>query len=144
MIGTFGGVDIVVDPCTNGAKGIVNIYAYQLCELGVLRGKVSKLTKEAAFKPWYMHGTSHWLGRDVHDVGGYQTLDAKPEPLPVGSVLTVEPGLYFHKRDARVPAALRGIGIRIEDDVLVTKKGPEVLTDGVPKSIAAIERLMAQ
>ena len=115
-----------------------------LCELGVLRGKVSKLIKEAAFKPWYIHGTSHWLGRDVHDVGGYQTLDAKPEPLPVGSVLTVEPGLYFHKRDARVPTALRGIGIRIEDDVLVTKKGPEVLTDGVPKSIAAIERLMAQ
>ena len=64
--------------------------------------------------------------------------------MPVGSVLTVEPGLYFGKRDKRVPARLRGIGIRIEDDVLITRRGPEVLTEGVPKSIAAIEQLMAR
>jgi len=115
-----------------------------LVELSVLRGDVSRLIKRQAFKPWYMHGTSHWLGRDVHDVGGYQALDGKPDTMPAGSVLTVEPGLYFGKRDRNVPAELRGIGIRIEDDVLVTKSGPEVLTEAAPKSIAAIERLMRE
>ena len=113
-----------------------------LVELGVLKGSVAKLVKAAAFKPWYMHGTTHWLGRDVHDVGGYQSLDGVADPMPVGSVLTVEPGLYFTKRDKRVPKELRGIGVRIEDDVLITKRGPEVLTAGVPKSVAEIERLM--
>jgi Xaa-Pro aminopeptidase len=115
-----------------------------LIKLNVLRGSASKLMKEGAFKHWYMHGTSHWLGRDVHDVGGYQSLDGKPAPLPVGAVLTVEPGLYFDKRDKRVPRELRGIGIRIEDDVLVTARGPRVLTDAIPKSIAAIEQVMAR
>jgi Xaa-Pro aminopeptidase len=113
-----------------------------LVGLGVLKGNVAKLVKAAAFKPWYMHGTSHWLGRDVHDVGGYQSLDGVADPMLVGSVLTVEPGLYFTKRDTRVPKELRGIGVRIEDDILVTKRGPEVLTAGAPKSIAEIERLM--
>lgn len=113
-----------------------------LVDLGVLHGNVARLVKQSAFKPWYMHGTSHWLGRDVHDVGGYQSLDGVVATMPVGSVLTVEPGLYFGKRDKRVPAALRGIGVRIEDDILVTKNGPEVLTEAAPKSIAAIERLM--
>jgi Xaa-Pro aminopeptidase len=113
-----------------------------LVDLGVLRGNVTRLVKQAAFKPWYMHGTSHWLGRDVHDVGGYQSMEGVVATLPVASVLTVEPGLYFGKRDKSVPEALRGIGIRIEDDVLVTKHGPEVLTQAAPKSIAAIERLM--
>jgi len=113
-----------------------------LVDLGVLRGDVTRLVKQAAFKPYYMHGTSHWLGRDVHDVGGYQSLQGEVTRMPAGSVLTVEPGLYFGKRDRSVPAELRGIGVRIEDDVLITKQGPEVLTDGAPKSIAAIERLM--
>lgn len=113
-----------------------------LVALGVLSGDVKKLVKDAAFKPWYMHGTSHWLGRDVHDVGGYQSIEGVADPMPVGSVLTVEPGLYFTKRDTRVPRELRGIGIRIEDDILITKRGPEVLTAGAPKSIAEIERLM--
>ena len=113
-----------------------------LVELGVLRGGVPRLVKKMACKPWYMHGTSHWLGRDVHDVGGYQSLEGEVAKMPVGSVLTVEPGLYFGKRDKSVPPELRGIGIRIEDDVLITKSGPEVLTAAAPKSIAAIERLM--
>ena len=110
--------------------------------VGVLRGGVPRLVKQMAYKPWYMHGTSHWLGRDVHDVGGYQSLEGEVAKMPVGSVLTVEPGLYFGKRDKSVPPELRGIGIRIEDDVLITKSGPEVLTAAAPKSIAAIERLM--
>ena len=91
-----------------------------------------------------MHGTSHWLGRDVHDVGGYQDLSGKPARMPAGAILTVEPGLYFGKKDTRVPAELRGIGIRIEDDVLVTKRGPEVLTEAAPKTIRAIEALMSE
>lgn len=110
-----------------------------LVELGVLRGSVARLVKKEKYKPWYMHGTSHWLGRDVHDVGAYLDRRDRPERLPVGAVLTVEPGLYFGPRDRKVPAALRGIGIRIEDDVLVTAKGPEVLTAAAPKTIRAIE-----
>lgn len=114
-----------------------------LVELGVLRGDVAKLVSKAAFKPWYMHGTSHWLGRDVHDVGAYEGTDGKPEPMPRGAVLTVEPGLYFDRRDTRVPAELRGIGVRIEDDVLVDRSGPVVLTAAAPKSIADVERACA-
>ncbi|HEB53498.1 MAG TPA: M24 family metallopeptidase, partial [bacterium] len=104
----------------------------------------AKLVRENAFRPWYMHGTSHWLGRDVHDVGGYEDIDGRPVRLVAGAVLTVEPGLYFGARDRRVAKDLRGIGVRIEDDVLVTAKGPEVLTAGAPKAVRAIEALMQQ
>jgi Xaa-Pro aminopeptidase len=110
-----------------------------LVDLGVLRGDVARLVAKDRFKPWYMHGTSHWLGRDVHDVGAYQDAADRPERLPAGAVLTIEPGLYFGVRDSRVPVELRGIGIRIEDDVLVTRSSPEVLTAGAPKSVAAVE-----
>ena len=110
-----------------------------LVKLGVLKGDAEKLLKKAAFKPWYMHGTSHWLGRDVHDVGSYQSADGKPTKLRPGMVLTIEPGLYFGEKDAKVPAKYRGIGIRIEDDVLVTASGREVLTASAPKTIAEIE-----
>jgi Xaa-Pro aminopeptidase len=110
-----------------------------LIELGVLRGRWQVQLKREKWKPFYMHGTSHWLGRDVHDVGAYLGKGDRPERLPVGAVLTVEPGLYFGARDRRVPKALRGIGIRIEDDVLITAKGPQVLTANAPKTIAEIE-----
>lgn len=112
-----------------------------LVELGVLRGSLRRLLRRQAYKPFYMHGTSHWLGRDVHDVGAYLDDHDRAERLPVGAVLTVEPGLYFGPRDRGVPAALRGIGIRIEDDVLITRSGPEVLTAAVPKTIRAIEAI---
>jgi Xaa-Pro aminopeptidase len=112
-----------------------------LVELGVLRGAVARLVRKQRFKPWYMHGTSHWLGRDVHDVGAYEDADGKPVRLRSGMVLTVEPGLYFGARDRKVPAELRGIGVRIEDDVLITARGPEVLTAAVPKTVAEIERV---
>jgi len=111
-----------------------------LVGLGVLKGGIASLLKKEAFKRFYMHGTSHWLGRDVHDVGAYQDDEDRPHRLREGAVLTVEPGLYFAPRDRRVPARFRGIGIRIEDDVLVTRKGPEVLTAGAPKRIDEIER----
>jgi Xaa-Pro aminopeptidase len=131
-------------PWDSAHKACLRELTKGLVELKVLKGKVSQLLKTAAFKPWYMHGTSHWLGRDVHDVGGYEDSSGTPEKMKVGAVLTVEPGLYFQKRDKRVPAELRGIGIRIEDDILITKMGAQVLTDDVPKTIVDIEQLMAR
>ncbi len=109
-----------------------------LVELGVLRGDPAALIKRQAYRPYYMHGTSHWLGLDVHDAGVYQR-GGRAAPLQAGNVLTVEPGLYFGT-DRQVPRALRGIGIRIEDDVLVTDDGPRVLSGGVPKEITEVER----
>ncbi|MGL4855785.1 M24 family metallopeptidase, partial [Plesiomonas sp.] len=91
--------------------------------------------------PFYMHGLSHWLGLDVHDVGDYQS-PARDRILQAGMVITVEPGLYIAP-DANVPAQYRGIGIRIEDDLLITAQGNDVLTAGVPKQIDDIEALMA-
>jgi Xaa-Pro aminopeptidase len=109
-----------------------------LIDLGVLRGRVPQLIAKEKFKRFYMHGTSHWLGRDVHDAGAYQDAAGKPVPMEPGMVLTVEPGLYFDPRDRKVPAELRGIGIRIEDDVLITRGGNRVLTAGAPKGIAEV------
>ena len=89
-----------------------------------------------------MHRTSHWLGRDVHDVGVY-AVDGAPRPLEPGMVFTVEPGLYVPADANDVPAEFRGIGIRIEDDVLVTATGVEVLSAAAPKQIDELERLRA-
>jgi Xaa-Pro aminopeptidase len=118
-----------------------------LVELGVIgRGeptaaKVRKLVEEKAYQPFFMHGTSHWLGLDVHDAGTYQDAAGKPIRYEPGMVLTIEPGLYFGPRDRAVPKEFRGIGVRIEDDVVVRADGPpEVLTGDVPTAVAAIER----
>ncbi len=111
-----------------------------LVDLGVLRGDVDKLVAGEKYRRWYMHGSSHWLGRDVHDVGAYQDDRDAPTRLRPGMVLTVEPGLYFAADDRSVPQSLRGIGVRIEDDVLVTRGAPSVLTAEAPKGIAAIEQ----
>jgi Xaa-Pro aminopeptidase len=120
-------------------RAAVHRLTRSLVELGVLRGGVDALVRKGRYRPWYMHGTSHWLGRDVHDVGAYMDGDGKPVRLRDGMVLTIEPGLYFAPGDRRVPAPLRGIGVRIEDDVLITRAGREVLTSAVPKSVAEIE-----
>jgi len=95
---------------------------------------------------FFMHGTSHWIGMDVHDVGTYGTRSqkGKKRPLKPGMVFTVEPGVYISKDETRVPAKYRGIGIRIEDDIAVTGKGHEVLTAGVPKDVDAVEAVMAE
>lgn len=114
-----------------------------LVELGVLRGDPRRLVRDQRYKSWYMHGSSHWLGRDVHDVGSYQVDGGAPQRLRAGMVLTVEPGLYFARNDRRVPTELRGIGVRIEDDVLVARVRPQVLTAGAPKTIADVERACA-
>jgi Xaa-Pro aminopeptidase len=120
----------------------VDIITRGLVRLGLLQGEPEKLIETEGYKRFFMHRTSHWLGMDVHDVGAYYE-GGKPRPLEVGMVLTVEPGIYIAPDDATVPAEWRGIGVRIEDDVLVTVSGPEVLTAGIPKSVDEIRRACA-
>ncbi|MDZ4871268.1 MAG: Xaa-Pro aminopeptidase [Chroococcidiopsis cubana SAG 39.79] len=116
----------------------VRVLTEGLVELGILQGQIDDLIKEEKYKPFYMHRTGHWLGLDVHDVGVYQHGDS-PQILQPGQVLTVEPGLYIvpQTQPAEGQPAIEprweGIGIRIEDDVLVTETGHEILTAGVPK-----------
>lgn len=119
----------------------VEIMTAGLVRLGILNGDVTQLIEEKAYKAFYMHGLGHWLGLDVHDVGDYGT--ERDRPLQIGMVLTVEPGLYISP-DADVPAQYKGIGIRIEDDLLITDYGNKNLTSGVPKESAEIEAIMAQ
>lgn len=112
-----------------------------LLEIGLLRGELATLIEKGACRKWFMHGTSHWLGMDVHDVGAYEDERGRPIKFTPGMVLTVEPGLYFDRADKSVPAAFRGVGVRIEDDIAVTAAGNENLTDEVPKDVGEIERL---
>lgn len=120
----------------------VRVLVTGLVALGLLQGDVDELINTEAYHRFYMHGTGHWLGIDVHDVGEYQ-VDAAPRPFEAGMVITVEPGLYIAPDDQTVDEQWRGIGIRIEDDVLVTSQGPHVLTAKVVKTIEDIEQLMA-
>jgi Xaa-Pro aminopeptidase len=113
-----------------------------LVRLGMLEGDVDALIEEKKFEPFYMHRTSHWLGMDVHDVGHYY-VDGEHRPLEPGFVLTVEPGIYIATDAEDVEERWRGIGVRIEDDVLVTATGSEVLTDGIPKEIDEVEAACA-
>lgn len=123
----------------------VRVLTEGLVELGILKGEIDKLIEEEKYKPFYMHRTGHWLGLDVHDVGVYQHGDS-PQLLMPGQVLTVEPGLYIvpdtkpAEDQPEIDPRWSGIGIRIEDDVLVTSTGHEVLTAGLPKTIAELER----
>jgi Xaa-Pro aminopeptidase len=120
----------------------VRVLTRGLVKLGLLKGRPSQLLKDRAYTKFYMHRTGHWLGMDVHDVGDYK-VDGHWRELEPGMVLTVEPGLYIPRGTRGVAKQWRGIGIRIEDDVLVTKGEPEVLTAAVPKTVAEIEALMA-
>jgi Xaa-Pro aminopeptidase len=113
-----------------------------LKDLGLLKGRVPNLIKSKAYRQFFMHKTGHWLGLDVHDVGNYKVQD-QWRMLEPGMVMTIEPGIYVSPQDKDVDKRWRGIGIRIEDDVLVTRDGPEVLTAGVPTTVAEIERHMA-
>jgi Xaa-Pro aminopeptidase len=122
-------------------EAAVEVLTNGLVSLGLLKGKVKKLIKDEKYKQFYMHRTGHWLGMDVHDVGEYK-VDQEWRLLEPGMVLTVEPGLYIPADCKQVDEKWRGIGIRIEDDVLVTEHGNEILTGGVPKAIADIEALM--
>ena len=118
---------------------VLKIKVAGLVELGILHGEVEKLIEEKAYLPFYMHGLGHWLGLDVHDVGAYG--ENRDRTLEVGMVLTVEPGLYLSQQ-ADIPAQYKGIGVRIEDNILITEYGNKVLTSAVPKEIDDIEILM--
>lgn len=117
----------------------VQILTEGLVRLGILTGNVDELIEQKAYRQFYMHGLGHWLGLDVHDVGDYGT--ERDRPLQIGMVLTVEPGIYIPK-EADVPEQYKGIGIRIEDNLLITDYGNKNLTSGCPKEIADIEQLM--
>lgn len=115
-----------------------------LCErllmIGVLSGSLDEILEKKSYRSFYMHRTGHWLGSDVHDVGPYYDRGA-PRRLAPGMVSTVEPGLYFSPEEPACPERFRGIGVRIEDDVLVSANGPVVLTAAIPKQIAELEGL---
>ncbi len=109
-----------------------------LIELGLLEGDAEELIAREAYRRYYMHNTSHWLGLDVHDVGTY-TENGEARQLEAGMVYTVEPGLYVAADDEEAPEAFRGIGVRIEDDVLITDSGHENLTHEIPKTTDDVE-----
>ena len=114
-----------------------------LIDLRILRGSVQSNIERDAYRPYFMHGTSHWLGLDVHDAGIYRT-NGKSTSLVPGMVLTVEPGLYLATDAPRVPKRLQGIGVRIEDDVLVTPTGRRNLSARIPSTVADLEALVGQ
>ncbi len=115
-----------------------------MIELGLLSGDLDELIKENKFRGYYMHRTSHWLGLDVHDCGSYRAPDGCARALEPGMLFTIEPGLYIAPDDESAPAELRGLGIRIEDDLLVTESGAEVLTANIPRTVAEVEAACAR
>ncbi|XQE66908.1 Xaa-Pro aminopeptidase [Pseudomonas sp. P3C3] len=123
-------------------EATVRVITAGLVELGLLEGAVDELIAAEAYKPFYMHRAGHWLGMDVHDVGDYK-VGGEWRVLEPGMAMTVEPGIYIAVDNEKVAKKWRGIGVRIEDDVLVTKTGCEIITGGVPKTVAEIEALMA-
>lgn len=123
-------------------EAAIKVLTQGLIDLGLLKGKLQQLIDDEAYREFYMHRTGHWLGMDVHDVGDYK-VGGEWRLLEPGMVLTVEPGLYI-RDPAHIDKKWHFTGIRIEDDVLVTKDGCEVLTEAAPKEIAAIEALMAE
>jgi len=112
-----------------------------LLELGVLKGNVQQNIEQNTFRKYYPHGVSHWLGMEVHDAGLYK-IKGESRRIESGMSFTVEPGLYFPMDDSSVPSNMRGIGIRIEDDIIVTDTGCEVMTADVPKDIKEIEAVV--
>ena len=121
----------------------VRVITRGLIKLGLLRGKERELIKAEAYRDFYMHRAGHWLGLDVHDVGEYR-VDGRWRQLEPGMVLTIEPSIYIAADNTKVPKRWRGIGVRIEDDVVVTEQGCDVLTGDVPKRADEIEALMLQ
>jgi len=121
----------------------VRVMVQGLCELKLLDGGVDEIIESESYRLFCPHNTSHWLGSDVHDVGDYR-VDGAWRPLEPGMVLTIEPGIYIPRNSAtgHLASRWRGIGIRIEDDVLITSKGPDVLTAAAPKELAEVEALV--
>jgi Xaa-Pro aminopeptidase len=122
----------------------VEVLTEGMVRLGLLEGETGKLIEEEKYKKFYMHRLGHYLGMDVHDVGRYHLDDKSSRPVEAGIVMTVEPGLYIAADAEGIPDKYRGIGVRIEDDVLVTGDGHRVLTAEAPKRVEEIEQLMAR
>ena len=120
----------------------VKVITKGLLELGLLKGSLSRLIKSQEYRRYYMHRVGHWIGMDVHDVGDYK-IDGHWRLLEPGMVTTIEPGIYISPSDNSISKKWRGIGIRIEDDVLVTKTGYRILSTGIPKTVAEIETHMS-
>jgi Xaa-Pro aminopeptidase len=121
----------------------VKIITQGLVKLGLLKGRPSQLIKSEAYKDFYMHRIGHWIGMDVHDVGDYK-IDDDWRLLEAGMVTTVEPGIYIAPNNRKVAKKWRGIGVRIEDDVLITRQGNKILSAGIPKTVEEIEAFMAE
>lgn len=121
-------------------EAAVKVIAQGLLDLGLLKGDLASVLEEHSYAEYFMHKTGHWLGLDVHDCGDY-SVDGLWVELEAGMVLTIEPGIYI-SQEAKVPNKYKGIGIRIEDDVLVTKEGHKILSDKVPRTIKEIEEIM--
>ena len=109
-----------------------------MIDLGALAGGVDERIEDESYREFYMHSTGHFLGLDVHDAGQY-SIDGEPRPLEPGMCFTIEPGLYFSAAGEKTPEALRGIGVRIEDDVAMTEDGYETLTEAIPRRIDEVE-----
>jgi Xaa-Pro aminopeptidase len=122
-------------------EAAVKVLTRGLVKLGLLKGRVPRLIKDQAYRQFYMHRTGHWLGMDVHDVGDYK-VGEEWRVLEPGMVLTVEPGLYIPARSKGVTRKWWNIGVRIEDDVLVTRSGHDVLSKAAPKDVEEIEAIM--
>lgn len=124
-------------------EAAVEVLAQGLVALGLIKGRASTIIKKGRYRKFYVHRTGHWLGMDVHDVGDYK-IGGEWRVLEPGMVMTVEPGLYVAAGDKQVARKWWNIGIRIEDDILVTRNGNKVLTAAVPKSVADIEATVGQ
>jgi len=123
-------------------RAAIAVITQGLIDLDILNGDVKTLIADGVYRDFYMHSVSHWLGMDVHDVGDYK-IDNQWRVYEPGMLLTIEPGIYIASDNAKVDKKWRGIGVRIEDDILVTQKSYEILTNAVPKQRNQIEKLMA-
>jgi Xaa-Pro aminopeptidase len=133
-------------PYAGAHEAAVRVLAQGMLDLGLLQGELEEIITSKRYTQFYMHGTGHWLGMDVHDVGQYRDVTQADKPsraLQPGMVVTVEPGIYVRPADG-VPEEYWNIGIRIEDDVLVTADGHTILSAAAPKTVADIEQLMQQ
>jgi Xaa-Pro aminopeptidase len=112
-----------------------------LKNLKILTESADEILEKKLYFPFYMHSTSHWLGLDVHDAGKYKDLNNNFTQFQEGMILTIEPGLYFGDMAQKITKKYKNIGIRIEDDILITKSGPKNLTESIPKEINEIENI---
>ena len=141
---------VAIDACRVGVaynqphEKSVEVIAAGLLELKLLKGSLAEVIETGTYRDFYMHRVGHWLGMDVHDAGDYKVDGANSawREFEPGMVTTIEPGIYVHTDNRKVDKKWRGIGIRIEDDVVIRKEGPEVMTLGAPKTVADIEALM--